>query len=111
QELHVSSLELDEYLRGKDPLYSREKLPATRQVLDRDTKWIQDYLAAKGNKEKIAGTVMPAEAGGYNVVFRPARPLPTIAQVTFEHNEVFPQEKLREAVAGAVGASFTEDSF
>ncbi len=111
QDLHVSSLDLDEYLRTKDPIYSREKLPATRPVLDRYTKWIQDYLETKGNKEKIAGTVMPAEAGGYNVVFRPAKPLPTVAQVTFEHNEVIPQDKLREAIAGAVGASFTEDSF
>ena len=44
-------------------------------------------------------------------MFRPAKPLPTVAQVTFEGNQVIPQDKLREAIAGAVGASYTEDSF
>src|SRR4051794_5239695 len=34
QDLHVSSLELDSALKAKDPLYSREKLPATKPVLD-----------------------------------------------------------------------------
>ena len=44
-------------------------------------------------------------------MIRPAKPLPTVAQVTFEGNQVIPQDKLREAIAGAVGASYTEDSF
>jgi outer membrane protein insertion porin family len=110
QDLHVSSLELDSVLRTKDPLYSREKLPATRPVLDRYTKWIQDFMATKGNREKILGEV--AQNGGdFMIVFRPAKPLPTIAQVTFEGNQAIPQDKLREAIVGAVGANYTEDSF
>jgi outer membrane protein assembly factor BamA len=112
-DLHVSSLELDSVLRTKDPLYSREKLPATRPVLDRYTKWIQEFLVTKGNQEKIMGEVAPAPggAGEFAIVFRPARPLPTVAQVTFQGNELIPQEKLREAITGAVGATYTEDSF
>jgi outer membrane protein assembly factor BamA len=110
QDLHVSSLELDSVLRTKDPLYSREKLPATKPVLDRYTKWIQDFMATKGNKEKILGEV--AQNGGdFLIVFRPAKPLPTVAQVTFEGNSLIPQDKLREAIVGVVGASYTEDSF
>lgn len=111
QDLHVSSLELDSVLRGKDPLYSREKLPATRPVLDRYTKWIQEFLATKGNKEKILGEVAQAPGGDFAIVFRPAKPLPTVAQVTFEGNQAVSIEKLREAIVGAVGASYTEDSF
>jgi outer membrane protein assembly factor BamA len=111
QDLHVSSLDLDATLRTKDPIYSREKLPATQPVLERYKKWIEEYLKAKGIQEKIAGSVQPALDGGYNIVFRPDRPLPAVAQVTFEGNQVLPEDKLREAIAGAVGAPYTEDVF
>jgi outer membrane protein assembly factor BamA len=110
QDLHVSSLELDSVLREKDPLYSREKLPATRPVLERYTKWIQDFMATKGNKEPIAGQVTQV-GGDFAIVFRPTKPLPTVAQVTFEGNEVVSLEKLREAIVGAVGLTYTEDVF
>jgi outer membrane protein insertion porin family len=111
QDLHVSSLELDGVLSAKDPIYSRERLPAARPVLDRYTKWIQDFLATKGNKEKILGEVTQTQGGDFMIVFRPARPLPTVAQVTFEGNQAIEQDKLREAIAGAVGSTYTEDSF
>jgi outer membrane protein assembly factor BamA len=111
QDLHVSSLDLDAALRAKDPIYSREKLPATQPVLERYKKWIEEYLKSKGVQEKIAGSVQPSYDGGYNIVFRPDRPLPAVAQVTFEGNQVIPEEKLREAIAGAVGAPYTEDVF
>ncbi len=111
QDLHVSSLDLDAFLGSKDPLYSREKLPATPPVMQRYTAWVQEFLDSKGVKEKIAAGVQPGPVGEYNIVFRPAKPLPTVAQVTFEGNEVISQDKLREAIAGAVGASYTEDSF
>jgi len=111
QDLHVSSLDLDATLRAKDPIYSREKLPATQPVLERYKKWIEEYLKSKGIEEKIAGSVQPSFDGGYNIVFRPDRPLPAVAQVTFEGNQVIPQDKLRESIAGAVGAPYTEDVF
>jgi outer membrane protein insertion porin family len=111
QDLHVSSLDLDAALRAKDPLYSREKMPATGFVIQRYTKWIQEFITAKGVKEKVVGSVEPGEAGDYVIVFRPNTPLPTVATVTFEGNTTIPQDKLREAIAGAVGASYTEDTF
>lgn len=111
QDLHVSSLELDSVLKDKDPLYSREKMPATGPVLERYTKWIQDFMASKGNKEKIRGEVMPMPNGEFAIVFHPAKPLPTVAQVTFEGSQAVPQEKLREAIAGVVGSNYTEDAF
>jgi outer membrane protein insertion porin family len=111
QDLHVSSLDLDAFLRSKDPIYTRERLPATQPVLQRYTRWIEEYLKSKGIEEKIAGTVSPSPEGGYAIVFRPARPLPKVAQVTFEGNQVISQDKLREAIAGGVGAEYTEDTF
>jgi outer membrane protein insertion porin family len=113
EDLHVSTLELAATLGAKDPLFSMEKLPATQPVLERHARWIEEFVKAKGlPEEKIAGTVKPSPEGGYMIVFRPTRPLPAVAQVTFEGNEVVPQNVLREAVAGAaVGSPYTEDSF
>jgi outer membrane protein insertion porin family len=113
EDLHVSSLDLKAALTAKDPLFASGKLPATQPVLERYTKWVQEYLAAKGIQEKIAGSVRPAAtAGDYAIVFHPARNLPAVAQITFEGNQVVPQNVLREAVTGAgIGAPYTEDSF
>ncbi len=111
QDLHVSSLDLDAALRAKDPIYSRERMPATQPVLDRYRKWIEEYLAAKGVPEKIAAGVQPAPDGGYNIVFRPDRPLPAVALVTFEGNQALDEDQLREAIAGGIGAPYTEDAF
>jgi len=111
QDLHVSSLDLDAALRVRDPLYTRERLPATQPVIERYKKWIEQYLAAKGIQEKIAGSVQPALDGGYAVVFRPDRPLPAVAYVTFEGNQVIPEGQLRAAIVGGIGAPYTEDAF
>src|ERR1019366_6974266 len=46
------------------------------------------------------------------IVFRPARNLPAVAQVTFQGNQVLPQGVLREAVHGAaIGSPYTESGF
>ncbi len=111
QDLHVSSLDLDASLRAKDPLYSRERMPATQPVIGRYRQWIEQFLEAKGVPEKIAGSVQPALDGGYAIVFRPDRPLPAVAYVTFEGNQAVPEDQLRAAIVGAVGAPYTEDAF
>jgi outer membrane protein insertion porin family len=112
EDLHVSTLDLESVLHAKDPLFMPEKLAATQPVLERYVKWIEAYLTEKGLPEKIAASVTPGIPGDYQIVFRPARPLPSIAQVTFEGNKVVPQNVLRESVSPvAVGAPYTEDSF
>jgi outer membrane protein assembly factor BamA len=112
EELHVSALELQSALLAKDPLFSPEKLAATQPVLERYVTWIQEFLAAKGVPEKIAASVTPGIPGDYQIVFRPARTLPAVAQVTFEGNKVVPQNVLRESISGVgIGAPYTEDSF
>jgi len=112
EDLHVSEKDLVATLRSKDPLFLSEKLSATQPALERYAKWVQEFMAAKGEPpEKIAGMLMP-DGPEWVILFRPARNLPAVAQVTFEGNHVVPQNALREAVAGAgIGAPYTEDSF
>ncbi|HLK69012.1 MAG TPA: POTRA domain-containing protein [Bryobacteraceae bacterium] len=112
EDLHVSTLDLQADLTAKDPLFSPEKLAATQPVLNRYVKWVEEFLAAKGVPEKITASVTPGIPGDYQIVFRPSKPLPSVAQVTFEGNKVVPQNVLREAVSTvAIGAPYTEDSF
>ena len=111
-ELGVPDQEIEAMLHAKDPLYSRSKLPATRPVIDRYTAWIQEFLASKGLTEKIAGKVTPVTSDQFAIVFRPARNLPAVAQVTFQGNQVVAQGVLREAVHGtAIGMPYTESGF
>jgi len=112
EELHVSEKDLLANLRSRDPLFLSEKLAATQPVLERYAKWIQEFVASKGEPdEKIQGMLMP-DGPEWVILFRPARDLPAVAQVTFEGNLIVPQNVLREAVAGAaIGAPYTEDSF
>ncbi len=109
--LGVAPRELEKLLREKDPMFSAASIPPTKPVLDRYVGWIQDYLAAKGSTEKVVARV---DVVGENlaVVFRPARNLPVVAQVTFTGNQVAPQNVLRDAISGvAVGVPYTEEQF
>ena len=110
--LGVPAAELDQALRAKDPLFSAKKMPATKPVLDRYVAWIQEYLAAKGNSEKLIARLTPTGTDQFEIVFRPARNYPSVAQVTFEGNKNVPQYVLRDAIGGvAVGQPYTEDHF
>ena len=112
EELHVSEKDLVANLRSKDPLFLSDKLAATQPVLERYARWIQEFVASRGESdEKVQGMLMP-DGPEWVILFRPARDLPAVAQVTFEGNLIVPENVLREAVAGAaVGAPYTEDSF
>jgi outer membrane protein assembly factor BamA len=111
-ELGVPEKEIDAMLREKDPLYSPAKLAATKAVIERYTGWIQEFLASKGLTEKIAGKVTQLDGEQFAIVFRPARNLPAVAQVTFLGNQVLAQGVLREAVHGtAIGSPYTESGF
>jgi outer membrane protein insertion porin family len=110
--LGVPDREIEGMLRARDRLYSPVNLPATKAVIDRYTAWIQEYLASKGLTEKIAGKVTHLAVDQFAIVFRPARNLPAVAQVTFQGNQVLPQGVLRQAVHGAaIGSPYTESGF
>jgi len=110
--LGVPAREIETLLHTKDPLYVSAKLPATKPLIDRYTNWIQEFLASKGLTEKIAGKVTQLSVNQFAIVFRPARNLPAVAQVTFQGNQVMSQTVLREAVHGTViGSPYTESGF
>jgi outer membrane protein insertion porin family len=110
--LGVPGQELEGLLRSRDPLFSASKIPPTKPVLDRYVAWIQEYLTSKGSPEKVAAKMNPIGPERFEIVFRPARNLPSVAQVTFEGNRVVTQTVLRDAISGvAVGSPYTEEHF
>ena len=110
--LGVPPADLAAALRAKDPLFSLTQLPATQGILDRYVGWIHDYLSAKGNSEKLIARVNPVGTDRFEIVFRPARSYPAVAEVSFEGNKDVPQNVLQDAVAGvAVGQPYTEEHF
>jgi outer membrane protein insertion porin family len=110
--LGVPAAELEAALRARDPLFSMAALPPTKPMLDRYLAWVQEFVAGKGSGEKIAARVEPAGNDKLEIVFRPARNLPVVAQVTFEGNRVLPQNVLRDAISGvAVGVPYTPERF
>jgi outer membrane protein insertion porin family len=110
-DMHVSERDLTATLKAKDPLFAEGKLPASQPVFQRYQKWVQEYLAARGIKEKIIGGVIPGRAGEYVISFHPDVPLPAVALIFFNGNQAVTQLKLQEAMQVAVGMPFTEDRF
>lgn len=112
ENLGVPAGDIERMLHGKDPLFSNQKLPATKPVLDRYVGWIQEYAASKGNHEKLTARLNPVGTDQFEIVFRPARNYPAVAEVTFEGNQGVPQNVLRDAIGGvAVGQPYTEERF
>jgi outer membrane protein insertion porin family len=110
--LGVPTAELEADLRSKDPLFSMTRLPATQLTLDRYVGWIHEYLTTKGNPEKLIARLNPVGTGEFEIVFRPARSYPAVAEVSFEGNKDLPQNVLQDAVAGvAIGQPYTEEHF
>ena len=110
--LGVPTAELEALLHAKDPLFSTASVPPSKPVLDRYVGWIQELLASKGSEEKVVARVDAAGGDKLAIVFRPARNLPVVAQVTFDGNKVVPMNTLRDAISGvAVGVPYTEEHF
>ena len=111
EQLGVPAAALDAVLRVKDPLYGA-RIPATKPILARYTAWVQEFLASRKLTEKIAGRVTAVGPDQFVILFRPARNLPAVAQITFDGNRAISGTLLREAIGGvAVGQPYTEEKF
>ncbi|MGD0500424.1 MAG: POTRA domain-containing protein [Bryobacteraceae bacterium] len=107
-ELGVPDSDLEKLFQARDPLFIPSKLAASKPALDRYTKWIEEYLASQGIESKIGFDVTPWPEQ-LAVVFRLAKGLSAVAEVTFEGNQAVPQNDLREAISGAaIGSLYTE---
>jgi outer membrane protein assembly factor BamA len=110
-DLGVPDADLEASLHDRDSLFSAARLPSSQEVIGRWTKWIQDYLADRHLDSKIMGSVEPWPEQ-LAIVFRPARNLPAVAEVSFEGSQAIPASALRQAVTGAaVGTPYTEGNF
>jgi outer membrane protein insertion porin family len=111
EDLGTPEKDLTAYLRGKDPLFA-PRLAATKQLLERYTKWIQEYVTAHNGKDKVIVKVMPLAGDQFVIVFRPERAEPAVAEVAFEGNQVLPSTMLQKAIGEvAIGAPYHEDRF
>jgi len=109
--LPVKIPELNAWLKAQDPLFG-PKLPATGEVLKRYAKLIQDYLDKNHYSDKVIGRLTPVGVNDFAVVFRSARPLPSVAEVRFMGNKILPTTLLQNKIAEvAVGFSYTETGF
>lgn len=112
EDLGAPDAEIEKLLITRDPLFSMAHLPANQLTLDRDARWVEEYLAAKGLPEKIAASVTAGGPDRFVILFRPAKDLPAVAQVSFEGNKIVPGSVLRSAVSGAgIGSEYTESNF
>ena len=111
EELGVPEKDIVAALQARDPLFGA-KIPATKVILDRYTQWLQEFLASRNVTEKVAGRVEAIGPDRFEILFRPARHLPVVAQVTFDGNQAIPSNVLREAIGGvAIGQPYTEEKF
>jgi outer membrane protein insertion porin family len=83
------------------------KIPPTSAVLDRYTKTLEELV-----NEKVAAKLTAVGPDQFVIVFRPARPIPAVAQVTYEGNQAIPSQVLQDAIAGvAIGVPYSEERF
>jgi outer membrane protein insertion porin family len=110
-DLGLPDAEVEKYLKARNPLFA-EKLPATKVILDRFARSIQELRATRNLPEKVIAKLQPVGPDRFIIIFRPNKPEPAIAEVSFEGNQVIPSNLLQDAISGvAVGAAYSEPSF
>ena len=110
-DLGIPDAEVKKYLKAANPLFG-EKLPATKVILDRFAKSIQELRAKQNANEKVIAKLQPVGADQFIIIFRPNKPEAAVAEVSFEGNQVIPSNLLQDAISGvAVGSAYSEASF
>lgn len=102
---------IERALKQSDPLFS-SRIPATKPVLDRYVRVIEDFLTKSGKPEKVIGRVMADGPDQLFVIFRSANLPPAVAEVRFTGNSVIPTTTLQTAIHGvAIGTLFNDARF
>jgi outer membrane protein insertion porin family len=110
-DLGIPDAEVTKHLKAGNALFG-EKLPATKVILDRFAKSIQEMRAAKNLQDKVIAKLEPVGADQFIIIFRPNKPEAAIAEVSFEGNQVIPSNLLQDAISGvSVGAAYSETTF
>jgi outer membrane protein assembly factor BamA len=109
--LNAARQDIDNYLRSKESLYNG-KLPPTTLIIDRYTREIETFLASVNHPAKLVSNVVPAGSESYDLVFRSAGALPSIAEVTFAGNKAVLITDLEHAINEvAYGTPYSEYTF
>lgn len=109
--LNASREDINKYLKSKEVLYNG-KLPPTSFIIDRFTREIETYLASVKHPAKLVSKVVPSGSDSYDLVFRSAGALPSIAEVTFEGNKAVLITDLEHAINDvAYGTPYSEYTF
>ncbi len=108
EDLPGSDAELRQYLKGREPMFG-DRIPGTRELVARFTKDLDEFAQSKNFKDKVSGRLSADKPGELIVVFRPATPSPSIADVRFTGNQVITNAILHNALgAVAVGVSYSD---
>jgi outer membrane protein insertion porin family len=109
--LNAPDADVQSWLRKKDP-FAGWKMPASDALLKWRAAAIQEYLAGRGQKDKIEAKVVADAPDQFVIVFRPATGAPKVAEVRFEGNSVVPSSVLLNTFAGiAYGTVFSDQAF
>jgi outer membrane protein insertion porin family len=108
QDLPASSDQIRAWLKQKDPLFG-DKIPATKQVVDRYVAWISEFMAGQGYRQPLAGKLSSDGGEDLAVLFRPAKGPGSIAYVIFTGTGEIPAGVLQTAMYGvAIGVLYSE---
>ena len=110
-DLGIPDPEVNQYLKSRNPLYG-PKLPATKVILDRYARAIQELAESRHVQVKVIARLQPVGADQFIIIFRTNRPDAAVAEVTFEGDQVIAPNLLREAISGVgIGSAYTEPAF
>lgn len=110
--LGVSTAEITAWLKSKEPLFTGDKMPGTREVLQRTAREIEQLLELRGKKQDVAARVVAISPEHLVIDFTPPRGLPAVAYVTFEGSKVIDAPTLHNKINEvAFGQPFSEDGF
>jgi len=105
EDLPAGDAALRELLLKQDPILD-DRIPATRQVLERYEKVLDQFL---GGNFAVTGKLMADAPGKLVIVFRPPVARSNIAEVRFTGNEVLPADVLTRTLSGvAIGLPYSE---
>ena len=96
-------------LKSREPLFE-DKIPGTRQLIDRFAADLQEYLG-QSFKDTVTAQVVADKPGELAVVFRPKTSPTAIAEVEFIGNQVLPASRLHNALSAvATGLPYREET-
>ena len=105
EELPVPDDAVRAALRKQEPLLG-DQIPATKDVIDRYVKAIQQVI---GDKVTVTGKLSSDLPGPLMLLFRPNTPRAQIAEVHFTGNKVLPAAMLMKALGEvAIGTAYSE---